>query len=634
MDASFPRLSPSGLHVVSGFGTVYVDGRAVAAGQHGCWLNDDEIAYCDPNGVPHALNVHTGSGGPLAGPTDGVNSLAAGGNTWIGWRAPDSVRLGDGRRFPGFSPAVNDDGLGCYLTAPTSERHELRLTNGQTIAAGLFENPRISRLAVAWSAFTGGVARRTFARLLFASTPVDVHASYQPYEFCPIPVDVNWDVWIFSNDDSRLLLRPAGHTIGYVVHDGPIHDSAGKDARWVPSLGQIRIVWGNTNGSLGEAWIALDDPRVPLNVPPPEPPVFEPVPMAPGTVVNALDYVIPAAWSMPRHNEKNEQVDWHVYDTAKHRYAEVKFGSIDEDGISKFFVAFCVLDGWIRMVQDWSRGDVPVRPYYFSDDRWIAARVEIGVSFEAFPIDIIECDEFGWNETRKAYGGFRQTVTQGWHQIDIGGDYGVVSVIETQYDPSFYRPPGDHDLIERTWHASDPTKPEGERGIGRVRYIEIRKKTGEVVKDTWSVWKDSEPRAVPVNPTRPWPTSSPEPEPEPEPHHMDIGWIPTEDLLRVFPDDPDQTPRFFDIQDSWEKRFFGNPGLVPGGVTAWYASERGWYPASVDCINRFYGGRLPGDLENRKKIAQYASHVALTNLANNFPHVPIPREEIPPDPFR
>lgn len=261
MDPQDPRLSPSGLHVVSGFSqSIWIDNVDTGIkGQYPQYVRETTLLYLDRDGF--VRDLLDGVIGPRL-TTIGCNTLAAAGGRWLAGRtAAGDVRLisDDGQNLVNATDAsIADDGSSVYLLDPDKLDRRLVL-NGQVIRIGPIVYPRLCAQGLVFSEYEGRVPK-TWAYV--NGSFKKCQSTYGEWEVAPVGVTSPSGLWVISVDKTRTLLRPVDdHTRGYVF---PALKT--PDCRWVQGQNVFRLV-GDLGGVLFDACIDPNSPRVILNIP-------------------------------------------------------------------------------------------------------------------------------------------------------------------------------------------------------------------------------------------------------------------------------------------------------------------------------------------------------------------------------
>lgn len=445
-DGWFPRISPSGRHVMRGSVALTVDGVVVSGpggGISGAWLSDDVALYRE-----HAtgqLRRWSPAGDDVVGPVCAWVTAAQG--RWAVWaeegRVP-YVLASDGRRWPGFGGgfgplALAPDGTLVMGEHATGVLHLVAPGARVTTPLAPGRLPRCGGQGVVWE---------QDARLAYApfAHPAAIEDLTVPGESCygPVLIDTPDGEWVLTHTGGeRLLLMPRGEHVGYVVARGTTDY---PDAVWTPQ--GIRVAW-STRGVPVETTVALDAPREDLRARDPQ---WHP----PGTLVDTLPFLVPdytGTLRCPGDGQTLQSVRTGPREVTcvKGAPERIEVWRWDEEAV---YLTYDATDG--RDGRPWRIAPEPVwcrrlstvgHSQAYDDTRLVRRTPDNRSTSEPFPV----------RTTVDAYG----------EHVEVPG-IGRCRVLVTTWEP-WWRTSG---YVERHWWAI--READGLR-LGRVRYEEWRR---------------------------------------------------------------------------------------------------------------------------------------------------------------
>jgi hypothetical protein len=251
MNGWYPRISQGG-QVASGYGSVWIDGRQVAAqGFTPQWMGENDLVY---KGQDDKLYVTDGTTSRLLFDIP-VLRFAAGRGLFIpitpgGELIDASVDVALGHRAELLE-------LGGQNTNRSLNYNNLRIVSGEPIA-----EPRAADGLVCWSLYTGMHDRGPWGMRL-GGQPENLRRFLHGWEGNPVPFMTPEGPWLLTMTNWDLRLAPWGSKEGYIVKTGE-DGNLNPDARFVGA--EILVVCSNGAGTLLSTRIHLSAPRTDISV--------------------------------------------------------------------------------------------------------------------------------------------------------------------------------------------------------------------------------------------------------------------------------------------------------------------------------------------------------------------------------
>ena len=274
-----PEFSPDGCSLASGLGSVWVNGRQVAAqGWMPVWVSPTRIVFngfrANGEGLRFSDAPFT-SVGDVDVPADfvtfgGVTDVDAANGVFAAYHAAGdfAVLTSAGHRFPQrLAPAISASD-GAIAMISRDDKTLFLAMNGTEIMIATEPMGAVTVDVqgdwVVWQAATATGFRTHGYRRSTGARP-DVTASNKTHEFFPILIPVGSEMWLLSFDNGgapdRLYLRPIGSTDVIVIASGEIRLPT---ARYHAASNRIRVAWSNEAGVSRLAEIDPAAPRQPL----------------------------------------------------------------------------------------------------------------------------------------------------------------------------------------------------------------------------------------------------------------------------------------------------------------------------------------------------------------------------------
>lgn len=469
----FPRLSPSGRHLLAGDTAIAVwrdlkppsepPDLVIPGLGKGAWLDEGEIIANAHSGRDNGLylaqlvgethsvaRVLFPDGTPVPGADS--NTIRANGEGW--WCAQSSAGLmvSDGKIYP-------DRSRGCMSTGPSLAHCRNRpgdvpprelWVDETLIAGGDIDEVCWRDGLLTWRTLDGrvwlwgGVGRRD----------ITVNAGVTGgEEFSPVGVVTPYGTYVLSHDNrGRLFLRIPGSHFGHLVATGTTDH---PDARWVQERGKVRVVYGVT-GPIREVWVDVTQPEVDLRIAPPD--VLPPLP------TDLWQWMTPSQDGLIVADAGGQTLQ--TWRTADGILDQIKWGQP------------WALERWsrhadeIRLDYDATDGRYP-RAWRLVPNRWARRQFEPGVIDAYSDAVLIRRQEHGSSTSERFPFAVGQPAALG--TLDLGGDLGVCAVRMLTFSPHY---PGSGET-ETNWYAirlSDGVR------FGRVRFVLHR--NGRLVTDT------------------------------------------------------------------------------------------------------------------------------------------------------
>lgn len=261
-DGWFPKLSPSGLHTVSGAGSLTLDGRDLGiVGWGPVFETETTFVFTGVDGL-YRYDLTNASQTRVR--DVGFNEITAGGGQWAAWR-PNLIDTSIGVSFSGAgNPAMNSGGSLAYLTPRDAAVHQM-IVGGQLVTTCVCDELDYGQQIAVWTQHTAPTGA-WYVRLPDGQ-PVKAATPNPAEVFVPRAVDTPEGAWIGAFTNTGLILQQArpDQALGYRWNNGG--ETYYPSFRYRADLHAVVAVFTDQHGVPGTHTFPLDAPLQDLSAP-------------------------------------------------------------------------------------------------------------------------------------------------------------------------------------------------------------------------------------------------------------------------------------------------------------------------------------------------------------------------------